>query len=86
MNNFLVFLLQFILPRRVWYRKLYLRSRHWREIRYVKLGSVGYHCEKCRTHSERGFDVHHLTYAHIWHERLNELQVLCRSCHKEQHA
>jgi len=85
-NNALVRLLQYFLPRRFWYRRFYLRSKHWREIRFIKLSSVGYRCEKCMTHSERGYDVHHLTYANIWHEKLSDLQVLCRHCHKLEHA
>lgn len=87
MNNILVWLLQFILPRRYWYRKFYLRSRHWREIRFIKFGAVGYACEVCRIKPYNGtHDVHHLTYARIWHERLNDLKVLCRKCHKLEHS
>lgn len=83
MNTVIVWLLQWILPRRFWYRNLYLWSRHWREIRYVKLCSVDYHCARCK--HKPSYDVHHLTYERIWHERLKDLQVLCRTCHQLEH-
>ena len=91
MNNLIVWLLRLILPRRFWYRNFYLRSRHWRMVRRAKLEAVKYKCEKC--HNKPYFvdeftplDVHHLTYRRIFHETLNDLQVLCRTWHKLEHS
>lgn len=91
MNNLIVWLLRLILPRRFWYRNFYLRSRHWRMVRRAKLEAVKYKCEKCKVKKYNGngfipLDVHHLTYRRIFHETLNDLQVLCRTCHKLEHS
>ena len=49
MNNWLVWLLSFILPRRKWYRNYYLRSKHWRETRLKKHNELKkLACEKCK--------------------------------------
>lgn len=51
----------------------------------------GFRCAKCRRKlsDERWeymtLDVHHLSYEHLWNERMNELQVLCRACHEREH-
>jgi len=40
---------------------------------------VGFKCQRCGvTHK---LQVHHLTYEHLYNERLGDLQVLCKSCH-----
>ena len=41
-------------------------------------------CEKDGCTNE-ATDVHHLTYERIGKERLDDLQALCRKCHKQQH-
>jgi 5-methylcytosine-specific restriction endonuclease McrA len=89
-NTFWVWLIRPLLDRRFWYREFYLRSRHWRAIRREKLEKAGYRCERCRlplfVKEERlVMDVHHLTYERLFHERLDDLQVLCRHCHNEVH-
>lgn len=104
MNNTLVWLLQFLLPHRYWYRKFYLWSRHWRGeepdgVKWTKIISEKWTCEKCGisavTDNETiswdvDLDVHHKYYYHngesiLWHEKLNDLQVLCRKCHQAEH-
>lgn len=92
MNTAIVWLLQFILPRRYWYRNFYLRSKHWRAIRRKKLESVGYRCEKSGIPMYSGtnqftmLDVHHLTYDRLFRERLEDLQVLTRNAHMLEHG
>ena len=70
-------------PRQWWYRYWYLRSPHWRETRLRKLRAVGFKCEKCEAGGR--LDIHHLTYTRIGREKLSDLQVLCRKCHKAEH-
>lgn len=82
MNNLFVRFMQMLLPRRFWYRKFYLRSKHWQQTRRRKLESAGYACQRCRR--KTFLDVHHLTY-NLWNERQSELKALCRSCHEKQH-
>ena len=104
MNNWLVWLLSFILPRRMWYRNYYLRSKHWRGaepegIKWKKMIEKKWTCELCGVSAETKtgtlksnviLDVHHLRYYRngksiLWHERPEDLQVLCRTCHNKEH-
>lgn len=82
MNNVIVWLLQWILPRRLWYRRLYLRSKHWREFRQRIGQARGWRCFEC---SRRGTDVHHLVY-HLWHETARDVRLLCREHHRLEHV
>lgn len=90
-NDWWVWVLMFFLPRRKWYREHYLSSNHWRFVRRDKIIKEKGRCAKCGKHSImfggnlHFVDVHHLTYKRIWHERLSDLQVLCRDCHKKEH-
>jgi hypothetical protein len=36
--------------------------------------------------SKKRLDVHHLTYANLGKESINDLRVLCRSCHDKVHS
>lgn len=95
MNNWLVWLLSFILPRRMWYRNYYMRSKHWRMMSKLKKEFMQYRCERCKRiyYNQDWFtslDVHHLRYYRngksiLWHEELYDLQVLCRTCHNKEH-
>jgi 5-methylcytosine-specific restriction endonuclease McrA len=59
----------------------YLKSEHWQEVRKEKLKEAGYKCQKCG--AKESLDIHHLTYARLGHERMSDLQALCRSCHRK---
>lgn len=67
----------------VWYRQVYLRSRHWRWIKARKFKEQK-RCEVCG--EKRHLDVHHASYSNLWHESLRELIVLCRPCHAREHS
>ena len=85
MNNIIVRLLRLVLPRRYWYRRFYLRSKHWREVRMIALIQAEYRCEQCDASDDLvTLDVHHKRY-NLFHERLSELEVLCRACHNKEH-
>lgn len=78
-------ILQFILPRRFWYRRFYLFTDHWKRTAAEARIRAGHRCDRCGVRG--GFkilDVHHREY-HLWHERPTDLQVLCRDCHKKLH-
>lgn len=65
--------------------ELYLRSDAWQAKRAAVLERAGRHCERCPAGSGRfpvALDVHHLTYAHLGDEALEELEALCRPCHE----
>jgi len=64
------------------YRK-YLRTSHWKEFRQQLLYERGV-CEHCGT-TER-LDVHHMTYDRLGDEAPEDVSVLCRDCHNEEHG
>jgi 5-methylcytosine-specific restriction endonuclease McrA len=67
---------------RLWYRRVYLRSRHWRRYRLLRLAWAHNTCERCgRTSLGGHLDVHHVTYARLGHEHMGDTRVLCRRCH-----
>jgi hypothetical protein len=59
--------------------KAYLASREWAErVRLVRI-RAGNVCERCCLRPVQ--EIHHLTYAHLGHEPLNDLLGLCADCH-----
>ena len=65
--------------------ELYLRSDAWQAKRAAVLERAGRSCERCPAGSGLfpvALDVHHLTYAHLGDELLDELEALCRPCHE----
>lgn len=72
------------LTRKLWYRTVYLKSDHWKNLRTLALEHHGRKCHKCpATHK---LDVHHIRYSSIYDVEVTDLQVLCRSCHEKEHA
>jgi 5-methylcytosine-specific restriction endonuclease McrA len=61
----------------------YYRQPYWRKIRLDALRRDGYRCRICGTGG--ALDVHHLTYARLGAERLEDLMTLCRACHDAEH-
>jgi hypothetical protein len=63
----------------------YLDSPEWKEKRLNAMTVSGNRCEACGSAQE--MQVHHLTYARIFKEPLEDLMPLCRRCHEgiEEH-
>lgn len=61
----------------------YLRSPEWSAIRKRKLKQGRYRCFRCWNKDR--LDVHHLRYPKRGKERMNDLRLLCRSCHRKVH-
>jgi len=67
----------------------YLASREWAVRKRAVRERADGQCERCRfLQPETGtvyfkpmYAVHHLTYAHIGNEPLEDLQAVCRECH-----
>ena len=60
--------------------RMYLESPAWsRKSKLVRDRAQGM-CERCKW--QECDDVHHLTYDHVFDERLHELQCVCRGCHE----
>lgn len=65
----------------------FLQTPYWRAVSwYVKENYPK--CEICITSSVGPLEVHHRTYAHRGDEwrHLDDLMVLCRTCHEKQHT
>lgn len=67
---------------RWWYREIYLKSEHWRELRAHKL-RLNPACERCEA-TER-LEPHHKSYRHIFDVTTDDLETLCRKCHTKEH-
>ena len=60
--------------------KRYLASREWATLREAVRKRAGNACERCDILPMQV--VHHLTYERIGHERLEDLQAICKPCHE----
>jgi hypothetical protein len=58
----------------------YLQSGTWRTKRNRALTLAAYRCERCGT--GRQLEVHHRTYDRLGREWDQDLEVLCRDCHR----
>ena len=64
----------------------YLNSDHWQSLRSQVLDRDGYHCTRCEnTNINSVLHVHHKSYDRLGHESLDDLIVLCETCHKQEH-
>jgi hypothetical protein len=67
---------------RSWYRQVYLRSDHWKNLRTAKLEATPI-CEICKR--EKAVEPHHKRYKQIFDVTLDDLLSVCRACHDEIH-
>ncbi len=90
MPDLVAWILRPFLPRRFWYRRLYLRTTHWRYRAAQARIDADFTCQDCGTRRTRNhwlaLDVHHWTYSRLWHENSCDLIVLCRRCHERRHG
>lgn len=65
--------------------KDFLKSKYWLKIRQIVLKKAHYKCLICK--GKQDLQVHHNSYKHHFaeHKHLNDLDILCRNCHKEYH-
>ena len=63
----------------------YLRSPEWKAKRAQVLKRADRRCEKCGNGGVV-LHVHHLTYARIGNEHLDDLKCLCVGCHRVSHG
>jgi hypothetical protein len=66
------------------YRR-YLKSQRWETKRFFMLKQARYQCEACGARNVL-LNCHHLTYERLGNERRDDLQILCRDCHKKVHG
>jgi hypothetical protein len=63
--------------------EIYLKSPYWKAKRKEIVKLQGGICNKCDNYIS---DVHHKTYKNIGNENLEDLEGLCRYCHKVKHV
>ncbi len=63
----------------------YLQSESWKFLTKRKRVEAGYKCQLCNSNKAK-LNVHHRTYDNIYHEKLDDLIVLCENCHKKFHT
>ena len=61
----------------------YIKSRAWAAKRKEALAYHGRKCAICG--SDRNLEVHHLTYKRLGREKMKDLQVTCKDCHRIHH-
>ena len=71
--------------RRLYLRVIYYRSDHWKATARHMRKLAKYTCQDCRR-TDIPLDVHHESYKRLWHERQEDLRVLCRDCHDTRHG
>lgn len=64
--------------------QLYLCSREWSVLREAVRKRADGICERC--HKNPMHSCHHLTYARVYRERLDDLQAICDGCHAFTHG
>ncbi len=61
----------------------YIKSDEWQEVRKRALEHYNWRCCICRNVDD--LHVHHLHYKTLGREKLCDLRVLCKDCHKKIH-
>jgi len=65
--------------------KNYLQSEHWKRIKQAyMISNRPKECWCCKT-KDQPLDLHHLHYQNVGNEQLEDLELLCRTCHAEVH-
>ncbi len=68
--------------------KDYIAGDAWYEIRSSRaaLNEANFHglCEVCLEHPAT--QCHHISYKHLYHERMMDLEMLCGTCHLHEHG
>ncbi len=62
----------------------YIKSNDWRKKRKYAIHVAEHQCVKCKIKNVP-FEVHHLHYKTLYHERLEDVEVLCVPCHDRAH-
>lgn len=59
----------------------YYKSEEWESVRIFAIHRAGKRCQKCGASGI--LQVHHLTYDNLYNEKPQDLEVLCKKCHKK---
>ena len=66
--------------------KTYLQSDRWMAFAENAKRRFGYRCQLCNKHKdETVLHAHHRTYEHLGNEHIEDVTVLCETCHAKHH-
>lgn len=63
--------------------KQYLKSEHWKQTKEKAYIILGRKCNRCG--SKNYLNIHHKHYQNIGCELIEDLEVVCKSCHEKIH-
>lgn len=61
----------------------YIQSAKWAMFKLSIVAKRGQQCERCQTRGP--VDLHHRTYRNLFNEKPEEVELLCRGCHEQEH-
>ncbi|MBW1676868.1 MAG: HNH endonuclease [Deltaproteobacteria bacterium] len=59
----------------------YYKCEEWEKVRIFALHRAKHRCQRCGASGV--LQVHHLTYDNLYNEKPEDLEVLCKKCHKK---
>ena len=63
----------------------YIKSEQWIKFRDKIYTEKKGRCELCNKKVYGSFNVHHVNYANLGHEKKNDVMLFCFNCHKYFH-
>lgn len=75
----------YLRKKKITYRE-YLLSKHWRNLRlrFYRRNKNRVYCSRCKRKNIQ-LHLHHKTYIRLGKERLLDLELLCKYCHRQEH-
>lgn len=64
-------------------KETYLHSKAWKELKLQRLAIANNCCEHC--HSTTDLHLHHINYANLQNESIDDVCILCSTCHNTLH-
>lgn len=61
----------------------YMNSEEWDNLKELRLVMASYCCEACG--NKYSLHLHHITYRRLTREDLDDVRILCASCHSRLH-
>jgi hypothetical protein len=73
-----------------WYKKYleHLHSDYWETLKKEKLEICGHRCQRCGAEGTLldPLECHHLHYRTVYHEGLEDVEIVCVKCHCTEHG
>jgi hypothetical protein len=64
----------------------HLQSRYWQRLRAFAAISQNWKCAHCGDPAGLTLELHHCCYLHLGYETLEDVEALCRACHRAEHG